>query len=487
MFGPAGLSSFSKAVAELISLIHSTSPNQDSLYEQAMTYFVEKQSDDDRLALVTEKRDALLKQLETADKKEHKEIKSKFDFAEKNLKDLIKMQTEKRNARYDATREICIKIIKLSEAEDEADTLVQSAKILGTILLSSPGEGRKLAPMHQRSKPLYKAILAVRLLDKLLDEGQITNKYILQYCDTERFPEDPDKLTPFQEEVAIPLMMAAIFQDVGMFHPDARKVLLGEDGKQDEFRLLEGEDRMTLLKLNHVHALDYITNGLGMRPYRGNSREEKAEFEEQQKNVLTFVRTVLNDAIKPKQGLGNLIKAPQIYASVILSTKAGYDIRELPKAAMLLEQVAKRGAISEAAANSLVSLVGYFPQGFGITYIPKDDLNEYLDRYEFAIVNGLNPDHPKVPRCRLVTRNLEFVAFGNNAQISVESNLYFPKVQKKLQKMSKERLREILSKLSHDFEMRCEMDLIPKTWEPYDYFSFRNNQNLWNRKISKLI
>lgn len=488
MFGPAGFSSFSKAVIDVISLIHSASPNQDSLYEQAVTYFEEKKTAVERLARATEKRNNLKQQLSQARKNKIKELTTSLESAEKSLKEVVKAQAEMRHARYNDAREVCLKIIKLSEGESEDVTAINSAKILGTILLNSPGEGRKLASMHQRFKPLYKAILAVRLLDKLLADNHITNKYILEYYDIEkRFSEDPEKLTPFQEEVVIPLIFAAMFQDVGMHHPKARELLKGEDGKQDEFRLLEGKERLQLLKLNHVHSLDYITHGLGCKPYIGNSRQEKQEFDAHQKQVLTFVRTILNDAIKPKQGLGNLIKAPQIYASVILSTKPGYDIRELPKAALLLEQVAKKGAVSEAAATSLVSVVGYFPQGYGVTYIPKDGLNEYLDRYEFAIVNGLNPENPKVPRCRLVTRNLAFFSSGNNAQLSVESNLYFPNVQKRLQKISKERLREILSKLSHDFELRCEMDLVPKCWQPYDYFTFRNNQNLWNRKISKTI
>ena len=486
MFGPAGLSSFSKAVADIVSLIQSVSPKQDSLYEQAVTYFNEKEAEEAKLTVVTEKRDKL--QTDLAQSPKDKDLIKNFEFAEKNLKETIKEQTERRHQRYQDAREICIKIIKLSEGESHDDTAVNSAKVLGTILLSSPGEGRKLASLHQKFKPLYKAVLAVRLLDKLLISGHISNKYILKYYDEEtRLSEDPDKLSVFQEEVVLPLMLAAIFQDVGMHHPEARRLLLGPEGKQDEFRLLEGEERMSLLKLNHVHSLDYVTNGLGCRPYIGNSKEEKQAFDAHQKDVLLFIRTILNDAIKPKQGLGNLIKAPQIYTSVILSTKAGYDIRELPKAAILLEQVAKKGAVSEAAAECLVSVIGYFPQGFGLSYIPKDDTNQYLERYEFAIVNGLNPEHPKIPRCRLVTRNLEFVSFGNNAQLSVESNLYFPAVQKKMQKISKERLREILSKLSHDFELRCEMDLVPKCWQPYDYFTFQNNQNLWNRKISKTI
>lgn len=488
MFGPAGLSSFTKAVVDITSLIHTDSPQRDSLVEQAVVFFENNDADNEKVLLHSNAVKTAKANLQGAAKNKVKELTALLDQAEKKLKATYKSIKDHRVARFDRAWDVCEKIIRLSEGENWDETALNSAKVLGSILLLSPGDGNKLAKTHQRYKPLYKAVLCVRLLDKLILSGHITNKYITDHYDADtRFCGEKDDLSEFQREVVMPLMFAAIFQDVGMFHPQAQKMLRGENNTLDEFRLLEGEERKTLLKLNHTKTLEYITLGLGSRMYRGNSKEEKQAVDEKNKQTLIFTRTLINDAISPKQGLGNLIKAPQIYASVVLSTKSGYDIRDLPKAALLLEQVAKKGAVSEAAANSLVSIVGYFPQGFGVAYIPKDDQNQDLDRYEYAIVNGLNPEHPKEPRCRLVTRNLEFVVFGNNAQISVDSNLYFPKTQKKLQRVSEKRLKEILSKLYHDFEQRGQSDLIPKCWEPYDYFTFRNNQNLWNKKVSKKI
>ena len=104
---------------------------------------------------------------------------------------------------------------------------------------------------------------------------------------------------------------------------------------------------------------------------------------------------------------------------------------------------------------------GHFPQGFGITYIPKDSDKRDLDRYEYAIVNGLYPLEPEQPVCRQVTRNLTFNTFGINVVISAENNLYFPVAQQKLERISEERLREILSKLVSNFEERINTDLIP--------------------------
>ncbi|MCV2883353.1 hypothetical protein OE749_01410 [Aestuariibacter sp. AA17] len=489
MFGPAGASTFTQSVIDIKNLIYSDTQVKDSLYEQASIFFGIQDDDKARVALQVAKVDEAKKEVETASWTKSKAAKQQLEAAEAKLASLKQSIENDRVKRLDKCIDICTRLIRLSEGTNGAETAQNSAKLLGTILLLSPGDGPRLQVAHQRFKPMYKAVLAVRLLDKLLTAGMITNKYILQHYEADRrYPENPeDDLTEFQREVVIPVMMASIYQDVGMLHLDAVKLLKGPKGDLDEFRLLEGDDRIQMLKLNHKHSLDYMSHGLGALPYRGDDKTERKAFKEREKAKLVFIRTMLNDAIKPKQGLGNLIKVPQIYTSVILSTKAGYDVRELPKAALLLEQVAKKGAVDVAAAEKLVEIVGYFPQGYGIAYIPKDDQDRDLDRYEYAIVTGLNPQNPKVPQCRLVTRNLEYIAFGNDARISVERNLYFPNTRKKLQRVSPERLKEILSKLYHDFEQRGAAELIPRCWQPYDYFSFRNNQNLWNRKLCTTI
>lgn len=101
-------------------------------------------------------------------------------------------------------------------------------------------------------------------------------------------------------------------------------------------------------------------------------------------------------------------------------------------------------------------------QGFGIAYLPDDDRSLIQERYEYAIVNSLYPADPRVPQCRIVTRNLTYVSYGNNILISEENNLFFPATQKKMQKVDEQRLREIIVKLYHDFEQRGANDLIPK-------------------------
>ncbi|MGB0216108.1 MAG: hypothetical protein ACPF9E_11715 [Alteromonas oceani] len=48
-------------------------------------------------------------------------------------------------------------------------------------------------------------------------------------------------------------------------------------------------------------------------------------------------------------------------------------------------------------------------------------------------------------------------------------------------RIGRERLIEIMGQLSGSFTPEAVDDLIPAYWEPADYFSFKKNQNLWNK------
>jgi hypothetical protein len=148
---------------------------------------------------------------------------------------------------------------------------------------------------------------------------------------------------------------------------------------------------------------------------------------------------------------------------------------------LIVAKAAERDAISKVVADSLLSIVGHFPQGYGITYIPKDSDRKEADRYEYAIVTGLNPEDPFVPTCRVATRNLTFIASGQVISIDKGSNLYFATTKKKLEKINPARLQEILRKLSSNFEERKELEIIPSNWNPYAFFAYKKLQNLWKQ------
>ena len=169
---------------------------------------------------------------------------------------------------------------------------------------------------------------------------------------------------------------------------------------------------------------------------------------------------------------------------MILSTKRNFAYISIPRVFQILNKGVKKGFIDKKAVDSLLKITGIFPQGYGIAYIPQNSKGDYLDRYEFAIVNTLYPQEPYSPICRVATKNQIFIASGRDLHITPENNLYFSIARKKLIKVNPERLKEILSKLWSNFEeWQEQQDLVPKYWQPSEYFSFSKLQNLWNKPL----
>jgi hypothetical protein len=153
----------------------------------------------------------------------------------------------------------------------------------------------------------------------------------------------------------------------------------------------------------------------------------------------------------------------------------------LPQVFQVLNKNAELGACAQSVVDSLYKVTGMFPQGFGIVYMPLGELAEQGDCYEYAIVNALYPRVPEQPNCRIATRQLTYIGFGQNIMIKKTSNLYFTQTAKKLTTLSKERLNEILDLLSSDSQERKQLDLLPRCWHAKEFFSVKSNQNLWNK------
>lgn len=478
---------FTKTIKNLVKRIHDNTPVKDSLYEQATIYFKEQIEVDKQLTFATNQIEVAEKALnENTEPKKRTDLRQREKKAQELLKSLKKEQEVKRQKRYDHAVKIANEILNIVVSNSEKESNNNAAKVLGTIQLISPIEGNGIPDANQKSKHLYKTILTLKLLDALLKERLITNAYVLKkYTEHQIWEEskDPTKpeFSPFREDVQLPLVLAALFQDVGHYHPEAQLILKGEDGKLDEFRALDKDDRSKLLKVSYQQALRYTTFGLGVASYKGNFKEERKEFYQLEQEKLKFIRTLLKSAINPETGIGNLLKVPQVYCSVILSTKHNYSYESLPRVKLVMDKGAQVGAYSKAVSDALIEMTGVFPQGFGITYIPRDSDQQDLDRYEYALVVGLYPDDIEVPVCRVATRNLAFNSFGVNVIIGKENNLYFSAARKKLERVSEERLEEILRKLWSNYEQRKHLDLIPKCWFPTEYFAYARFQNIWNK------
>ncbi|MFC3120132.1 hypothetical protein [Agaribacter flavus] len=477
MHGPTGKSFFTKSITDLVESICSSDASYQSLFKQAEHYF--KNAEKEKVELTSLKREltelkASTTSLETSENVE------KLKALEHSFKALIHERNKARLARLSSVNQVCQNLLQLSEGDNWDKTQINSARVLGTLQLMSPCEGKSLRKLHQRFKPLYKAVVACRLLDKLLFDGDFNNEYVVNKFEPEqRYSGIEGEMTPFQQEIVAPVVLAAIFQDVGLLHPDAQKILKGEDGSLDEFRVLNVEERKALLKINYERTLDYITLGLGKDQYIGNSKDEKSQFEKEQQQRLAFTRTLLIKALNPEGGIGNLIKIPQIYTSIVFSSKPNFDYMDLSKAATVVLNAAEKGAVSKMVANKLLDIVGHFPQGFGITYIPAD--TKQVDSYEYAIVTGLNPSDPHEPLCRIATKKLTFIATGSVFTVGKQSNLYFKVAKKRLETIKPERLNEILQKLVSNFEERKTLDLIPSYWNPHEFFSYTRLQNLWKK------
>lgn len=443
---------YTRQAQVLISKIYGRSVLDDSVLEQAISYF-------DHPAFVSSNA-KVSAESETLHKLEQK-------------------------ARHSHLQAICDEIIELAEGDSFEESNRKSAQLLGTIQLLSPTEGNKVAGNNDQCKAIYKAILCLRLLDRLLLNNEINEPYILNVLaglDGKSFIEfDTDARLRFTNLVKIPLVMAALLQDIGHNHAQAQIILRGADGNQDPYRALPIEDRKKLLQINHKQTLDYISNGIGIPSYTGNSKPERDQFVVDEQLKHQFIKTLIKSSIKAKQGVGNLLKVPQIYVSIILSTKASYNYKVLPQVFQVLNKNAELGACSQKVVDRLYEITGMFPQGYGVIYMPVDELGQLADCYEYAIVNRLYPKKPDQPLCRIATRKLTFIGYGHNIEVKKQNNLYFPNMAKKLASLSKERLNEILELLSSNYQERQQLDLLPRCWHAGEFFSVKAYQKLWNR------
>lgn len=462
-------------VTNLLERMFKPSPIKDAIVDGATDFFLNQ-------ALV-QKINNELNEKESSAAEERKKAEVETDKV--NFQQQLRSE---RVERHDRLTNICYEIIELVEGETFEESNRKSAQLLGTIQLIGHTEGKKIALVNEQHKPLYKAVLVLRLLDRLILDGAIKDSYVQHFLgdiDAETYKNfkenDPEGYKVFVSEVKIAVLKAALIQDIGNYHPDAQLILVGVNQDKDPYRTLEVEERKELLQINYRETIKYLVEGIGMADYFGNSKNDRELFKQQEKRKLKFIKELLKSAVNPKQGLGNLIKVPQIYVSIVLSTKSNYKYKLIPKVYQALNQNAERGNCSQKVVDCLYKITGMFPQGFGVTYLALDAAGNSLERYEYAVVNHLYPPNPEEPICRIATRQLSFIGYGADMTVNKSENLYFAESAKRLASISKSRLEEILEKLVSNYQERIELDLIPRCWHPREFFSIKDNQKLWNK------
>ena len=483
-------SHFTCDVKNLVNRLNDRTSQKDSVLDRAVEFFANSAEIQNELNSFKQQSTVLNADLSSSASAKKQSLQAEIDKLTANKLEYKQQIAKEGQSRHHHLREVCYQLFALCEGESFEETLRKSAQLLGTIQLISPTEGKDIANVNERHKPIYKAVLCLRLLDELIISNQLDDPYITKYLADvpnnkyQHFNQlNSDAYKTFVEQVKLPIVMAALVQDIGNFHPDAQAILVGAHGKDDPYRTLELEDRKALLQISFREMHGYITEGLAELVYIGNSRAEKNLFVQHEQEKMQFLKRLLKSAISPKNGIGNILKVPQIYTSIILSTKANYNYKVLPKVYHVLNLNAERGACAQSVVDALYKITGMFPQGYGITYIPKALDNSYMDFYEYAVVSQLYPSHPEEPICRQATKKLSFISFGQDIHVIKESNLYFVETAKRFSRVSKKRLLEILEQMVSNFEERKELDILPRCWLPNDYFSVKNHQKLWNRAV----
>ncbi|MBU3023317.1 hypothetical protein [Aestuariibacter sp. A3R04] len=406
---------------------------------------------------------------EKADDKDILAIRKKYD-------DIIERLHNEHFERQKIIRDIVGRLVLLCEGDTWEETQQNSAKFLGCIVMMTRGNGGTYQKLHQRLKPLYKAVLALRLTDKLLTDGTVSHSYLGEFSHlADRYDSDARK-QEWLEHIACPVIVAAVLQDIGLHHPDAIIILNGDNKRKDPFRMLDETDRKALLKTNYQATLTFAKNGISLA-----SLDEDVVDEGMVKKAEAFLLEMLQDTFTGKSGIGDIIKIPQVYASIVLSTKPGYSRLDLPKGYIIIEQMAKRGNVNSRLAEHFISLVGYFPQGFGVCFIPVNEKGVEKDQYEYAIVSQLNPAKPVSPVCRIVTRNLTYITNGKDETIPKERNLFFTAAKQKLMRIDRSRLIEIMGQMTNNFNEDDLDKVIPAFWEPSDFFSDKRHQSAWKK------
>ena len=475
----SGDTKFTTKVKILLTKIYGPSPSKDSVLERAIAFYDLEFLSQGKVKSLNNEMAKLVKI--DSDKSNKKLLK-----LEREQQENLKVLNAERNERAEHLQRICRDILELCEGESLAETKRKSAELLGTMQLLLPTEGSKVAVENERSKPLYRAVLALRLLDQICLKNSSSEDTLAQelmaivaFDFKELRSGSAEAFRQFTNLVKIPVLMAAILQDIGHYHPNARKIIQGVDGKLDCFRTLQLEERKALLQINYRETIKYFLNGIGVVNYLGDSVAEKEAFDSAQTHTLRFVKQLLMSSFQPKLGVGNILKVPQIYAGIILSTKKNYNYKLLPRVYQALYKNAERGRCSRQVVDALYQITGDFPQGFGVIYIPNDVEQDV--HYEYAIVTQLYPEKPNEPKCRKASRQLTFIGHGHDLIVKKSNNLYFVETAQEFSNISKARLDEILSLLSSNYIERKELDLLPRYWQPGEFFLNKDNQKLWIR------
>ncbi|GEM_PF-1852528 len=330
---------------------------------------------------------------------------------------------------------------RLDHLVDQILDLLDGQKIfsqfLGTIALSVPSPEEKVRHVrNEKNKPIFITALAIALFEEVrtkLDASNIhpylTKKMGQIFHDSHQYnlmidkSEENDKqhIMPlevkiaYREEILKPLAKACLLQSIGSHSPEVDE-LFG----RDRYRMLSQDERAELLRLNFEKTTDFIKIGIGIPATRFDTREERAEFIQQEAEKIQFILDIQKRLSQTQDNLGDLLRIPMVYTSIILSTKPEFDYNQIYTAYDTLAQGAENNVYHPDYTQVFNQMVGRFPLGSGIYFIQQE-----TGQIEKSIVSSLYPQSPNEPICKQITRRQLIFLSQTEVVISQSSNLYF--------------------------------------------------------------
>lgn len=376
---------------------------------------------------------------------------------------------------YELAECISDKLIKLIEADNRSDSLNRSARALGTLFLLSPFDEYRAPKVNKRYKPVYRMIVCVRFIDELLFLGKCKVPYLEKNWRGESRFEFKEDMTLYKEMFVKPLIYDILCETAGQEHPQAIKLVKGsEDKPLDEFRLLNDAEREKYTKICNYGASKLLEELLA---YRREKKLAGGEKSAQIDMFNAFTKSISKHMRNSNKELGSALKVSQIYASSILPTKHGVKRRQTVDAIKFLLEHVNKQEINSGIAEIFTRMFGMFPQGFGVVSLMNQRLIHSKNSIEKAIVNRLYPDTPTTPHCRIVTRHSEFDRGPQDATVKRDNNMFFPGTYKAHKNKV---IGKLLSAKPPGRDQEEFLDeMLPKEWEPYSYFSEREN-TIWD-------
>lgn len=442
-------------------------PHQPCYYTMVQAFFTQQQ----------QRQHALYLAEQNWQQAQHESAKPELLQKARSVFTELQYEDEKLRVQHWVTlRQLADNLLQLSEGGQPSETLTLSSRLFGSLLITAIGKKRKTNLLEFAYKPCYRALLTLRLLDDLLQQNIISEPQWQDWYQNRNLSQPDD--CPYRQQLQLPVVMACIIQHLGQLNLDAQSILAKQDNANQTERALDPTERKQYLAFSQQGCVNFLKLGLGDLPYRGNSREQRAQHQQQQKQLMELLMRFITAPANTL--IGSLFKVPQAYTSVVLPGRTRYSYETLPKAPLLLREAVRRAEYDGRLVDRVFRMQGLFPQGFGIVYTPLGDDGKPQLRYEFAIVNSLYPEKPEQPSCRVVSRNQQYRNTGYNINLSAELNLYFKPARDRLKTLPEKRLRELLNALYQDGDAQYDRKLLPHCWQPDNFFSVPENQNLWH-------